>query len=804
MRWAASTLWCRARRESGPSGRLRPVLIALAVAVAAGAGASSAGADLSASVDFQADAGHTGRLWGAGVVPPLSSAWTMPVAANPIAPSYPVIGGGRAYVVDRTENQLVAVDLGTGSVAWRAPLLLQRVPTSPYLAYDDGRVFAVGDETYPAGSDNDSSAAEGFDATTGAELWNSPTLGADASEPVVSNGTLYFDTTDDGGNRAAIRDSDGKVLWDESNGHFVSAAEGTYDGGPLTLTAAGLIGFDGCGSGLDTDPATGVPAWVRGGDCYLPESQTGVTAGSYAWFGEPDASLPTTMADSYQNETDVALDPATGQDVGGRFPSGTSPVFADGLGIQTREVTTPTAQGDAVGGYLTAFDPATNQERWRFTDGGLDDVYTWPLAADGYVYAASVTGTVWSLDPLTGRVIWTGHAPAGTWVDWLGGLAAGDGYLVLVTDAGLVAFHGSTPAAPPPAAWTREPGAPSLAPFNITPPTISGHPTQDQKLTAAGDVWGNTPTSVSYTWERCDAEGRGCAPIDGISGSTYTLTSADAGHRLKTQAVASTAAGTSLPAPSSATSVVAPLPPVNQTAPTISDRPAVGQPSTEQPGTWTNDPSSLAVQWKVCDADGTSCTAITGATGPTFTPTNDDLGDTLRVTVTAANSAGPGAAATSPASAAITAPDLPKSGATSTAGAPAGTPDGTGPPPTPSGTTTGTGPSARGLRGELASELPSVLRVGGRRWVGLRLRLSWSGTVAIRFTRRDARRRTVTVASGTRELRAGTAILIRLRVANATRSHPQAELPVTLHLRLLFTPTGKPALVVTRTLTLTR
>jgi hypothetical protein len=82
-------------------------------------------------------------------------------------------------------------------------------------------------------------------------------------------------------------------------------------------------------------------------------------------------------------------------------------------------------------------------------------------------------------------------------------------------------------------------------------------------------------------------------------------------------------------------------------APTVTGIAAEGQPLTATAGTWTNDPTGFSYQWQRCNAGGSSCAAIAGATGQSYTATSADAGDTLEVTVTATNSDGRSTPATS-------------------------------------------------------------------------------------------------------------------------------------------------------------
>jgi hypothetical protein len=97
-----------------------------------------------------------------------------------------------------------------------------------------------------------------------------------------------------------------------------------------------------------------------------------------------------------------------------------------------------------------------------------------------------------------------------------------------------------------------------------------------------------------------------------------------------------------------------PSPPVNLSLPTISGTAQVGQTLTATTGTWTNpQPTSFTFQWKRAG------TPITGATAQTYVPVTADIGNTITVAVVGINSAGPSAAATSAATAAVVAQPIP-------------------------------------------------------------------------------------------------------------------------------------------------
>jgi len=89
--------------------------------------------------------------------------------------------------------------------------------------------------------------------------------------------------------------------------------------------------------------------------------------------------------------------------------------------------------------------------------------------------------------------------------------------------------------------------------------------------------------------------------------------------------------------------------PANVDAPMISGTAQAGQALTASTGTWSGtQPISYAYQWRRCDGTGASCGDIGGATGATYTATGDDVQHTLRVAVTATNTAGSSNASPAP------------------------------------------------------------------------------------------------------------------------------------------------------------
>jgi hypothetical protein len=86
------------------------------------------------------------------------------------------------------------------------------------------------------------------------------------------------------------------------------------------------------------------------------------------------------------------------------------------------------------------------------------------------------------------------------------------------------------------------------------------------------------------------------------------------------------------------------IPPVNTGAPTVSGSTVAGAVLTAANGSWIDSPTAYAFQWQDCTTVGLGCTDINGATSSSYTLAVSDVGDTVRVVVTASNAGGSTAA----------------------------------------------------------------------------------------------------------------------------------------------------------------
>ena len=104
------------------------------------------------------------------------------------------------------------------------------------------------------------------------------------------------------------------------------------------------------------------------------------------------------------------------------------------------------------------------------------------------------------------------------------------------------------------------------APQNTSPPTITGTPTEGQKLVGHRGQWSGSPTDYNDWWMRCDKDGGSCANIAGQGDRNgYVLKNVDVGNtiRFKVQGVNSDGKSSATSVPTAViTAATTPPPPV--------------------------------------------------------------------------------------------------------------------------------------------------------------------------------------------------------------------------------------------------
>src|SRR6185312_16333401 len=139
---------------------------------------------------------------------------------------------------------------------------------------------------------------------------------------------------------------------------------------------------------------------------------------------------------------------------------------------------------------------------------------------------------------------------------------------------------------------------------NSVVPVVSGQSLQGQTVSVSTGTWSPTPTGFAYQWQRSTDGGTTWSNISAATTSSYTVAAGDLGAQIRAAVTANNSYG-------SATVQTAPV--------------TVG----------SGAPDSY--QWQTSTDNGTTWTNLAGATTSTYTLTSSDLGNLVRVSVTAVN-----------------------------------------------------------------------------------------------------------------------------------------------------------------------
>jgi hypothetical protein len=162
-------------------------------------------------------------------------------------------------------------------------------------------------------------------------------------------------------------------------------------------------------------------------------------------------------------------------------------------------------------------------------------------------------------------------------------------------------------------------------------PTLTGHPTQGNRLTASPGSWsGSGQVAFAYQWYRCDTMGAHCTTLQGATERTRRLGPNDVGHTIGLQVRARDSSGSA----TDYTSLVGPIAGkpsaiASSAQPTVSGAPVLGATLHVGTGGWKPRPTSFSYQWARCNTQARACVPIAGATGDTHQVVADDLGHAL-------------------------------------------------------------------------------------------------------------------------------------------------------------------------------
>lgn len=186
---------------------------------------------------------------------------------------------------------------------------------------------------------------------------------------------------------------------------------------------------------------------------------------------------------------------------------------------------------------------------------------------------------------------------------------------------------------------------------------------QDPDLTAylkARGLFGDPRVNSTYAWQAREMIAEDYRQLFGSANArSGGQTNTDVPPASDVPGLASFLANTFTTAPAPASPPPPPPPPASTGAPAISGSVSQGATLTASTGTWSGSPVSYAYEWQRCDSAGANCSPVSGQTASSYVLASGDSGFTMRVAVTASNSAGSSAPATSAPTIVVPAPAPP-------------------------------------------------------------------------------------------------------------------------------------------------
>lgn len=201
-------------------------------------------------------------------------------------------------------------------------------------------------------------------------------------------------------------------------------------------------------------------------------------------------------------------------------------------------------------------------------------------------------------------------------------------------------------------------------PTKRSDPSVRGTPQEGQTLNGQTGQWlmdnglNCTDCTLTYTWQRCNADTSGCADVPGRTGFSYLLGADDVGKRIRivewifkrdcgagdSQTGVVECHDITKNGVSAQTVPIAPKPivvPQSSGAPSVQGTPMEDDVLRATGATWTGQGTiTKAFYWQRCNTAGEGCATIAGATGATFRLGTTDVGARMRVVETATNDGG--------------------------------------------------------------------------------------------------------------------------------------------------------------------
>lgn len=313
---------------------------------------------------YRGDAARSGLMPGPGPAGTPRIVWTFGAGA-PIA-SQVAVADGVGYLVS-VVGSVYALDIATGSELWRADT---GAPTKAGPSVDQGLVMVASGD-----------GVDAFDARDGSRVWASAETGSVSGTPAVVDGMVVSASED--GLVSSLEVGEGQPLWQAEIGIATANSVAADESAELAV----IGGQEGVAVAVDL--ADGNIRW-RYDTQDSARIGTPTIGGGLVYLATLEGGGPGTRRLH-------AVDVATGERVWVVPSPGDAPAFAPALADDRAIVS-------GEDGSVTAMDPATGQQLWRYDAPGV--VETVAAIADGVVYVASNGGLALALDAATGTELW--------------------------------------------------------------------------------------------------------------------------------------------------------------------------------------------------------------------------------------------------------------------------------------------------------------------------------------------------------------------------------------------------------------
>lgn len=285
---------------------------------------------------------------------------------------------GPVLAVPTEEGRLIALERGTGRVAWEYAL---PPGWGTYGPVAEGTLLWIAPEDMRP-LPQPGKALLALEAATGQERWRLELPAHSLSRPALAGGRLYF--SDAGGQLHAVEAASGRPLWTVPHPNWGPAAP---------VVGAGWLAIGGQGTLLAAyDPESGATLWQfqAPGLVASPLAATEELLFVRCWDGVLYA------LDGAGGEVRWKLPPERGQGPTTPPIAGAGMVF---IGTRVR----PAGEGERRYALL-CLDAATGREIWRFPTS--DPLSTSPGLARGLVLAGTRKGELIAVDIASGQAVW--------------------------------------------------------------------------------------------------------------------------------------------------------------------------------------------------------------------------------------------------------------------------------------------------------------------------------------------------------------------------------------------------------------